>query len=70
MTDGNGGIGYGIAEGLAAPDAAVMIARKDTKSSAAVTALRQAGWKGEQSLHLRLTRHEDFRQGNMAGRVT
>src|SRR5690349_16921944 len=48
VTGGNGGIGYGIAEGLAAAGAAVMIAGRDeTKSDAAVTALRQAAWKAE-----------------------
>lgn len=48
VTGGNGGIGYGIAEGLAAAGAAVMIAGRDqAKSDAAVTALRQAGRKAE-----------------------
>jgi 2-deoxy-D-gluconate 3-dehydrogenase len=44
VTGGNGGIGLGMAEGLAAAGAAVMIAGRDgVKSEAAVAALRGAG---------------------------
>jgi 2-deoxy-D-gluconate 3-dehydrogenase len=44
VTGGNGGIGLGMAEGLAAAGAAVMIAGRDqTKSQAALAALRQSG---------------------------
>jgi len=44
VTGGNGGIGFGIAEGLAAAGAAVMIAGRDgAKSAAAVAALRERG---------------------------
>jgi 2-dehydro-3-deoxy-D-gluconate 5-dehydrogenase len=48
VTGGNGGIGYGMAEGLAAAGAAIMIAgRNRTKSEAAVAGLRQAGRTAE-----------------------
>jgi 2-dehydro-3-deoxy-D-gluconate 5-dehydrogenase len=48
VTGGNGGIGLGMAEGLAAAGAAVMIAgRNCVKSEAAVAALRQTGATAE-----------------------
>jgi len=48
VTGGNGGIGFGMAEGLAAAGAAVMIAGRDeSKNEAAIRALRQAGAKAE-----------------------
>ena len=48
VTGGNGGIGLGMAEGLAAAGAAVMIAGRDrAKSDAAVAALRQSGGTAE-----------------------
>ena len=46
ITGGNGGIGFGMAEGLAAAGAAVMIGGRDeAKNEAAIRALRQAGAK-------------------------
>ena len=48
VTGGNGGIGFGMAEGLAAAGAAVMIAGRDrAKSEAAVAALREPGGTAE-----------------------
>src|SRR5215469_7800707 len=48
VTGGNGGIGFGMAEGLAAAGAAVMIAGRDrAKSEAAVVALRDADGTAE-----------------------
>jgi 2-deoxy-D-gluconate 3-dehydrogenase len=48
VTGGNGGIGFGMAEGLAAAGAAVMIAGRDgAKSAAAVAALRERGGTAE-----------------------
>jgi 2-deoxy-D-gluconate 3-dehydrogenase len=48
VTGGNGGIGFGMAEGLAAAGAAVMIAGRDQlKSDAAVAALREHGRTAE-----------------------
>jgi len=48
VTGGNGGIGFGMAEGLAAAGAAVMIAGRDrAKSEAAVAKLRDAGRTAE-----------------------
>ena len=48
VTGGNGGIGMGMAEGLAAAGAALMIAGRDqAKNQAAVAALRQAGGTAE-----------------------
>jgi 2-deoxy-D-gluconate 3-dehydrogenase len=48
VTGGNGGIGFGMAEGLAAAGAAVMIAGRDQiKSDAAVAALRERGRTAE-----------------------
>ncbi len=48
VTGGNGGIGLGMAEGLAAAGAAVMIAGRDrAKSDAAVASLRQSGGTAE-----------------------
>ena len=48
VTGGNGGIGLGMAEGLAAAGAAVMIAGRDrAKSEAAVAALRERGGTAE-----------------------
>jgi 2-dehydro-3-deoxy-D-gluconate 5-dehydrogenase len=48
VTGGNGGIGMGMAEGLATAGAAVMIAGRDqAKNEAAVAALRQSGGTAE-----------------------
>ncbi len=48
VTGGNGGIGFGIAEGLAAAGAAVMIAGRDqAKSNEAVKVLRATGRRAE-----------------------
>jgi 2-deoxy-D-gluconate 3-dehydrogenase len=48
VTGGNGGIGFGMAEGLIAAGAAVMIAGRDqTKSDAAVAELRKKGGTAE-----------------------
>ena len=48
VTGGNGGIGLGMAEGVAAAGAAVMIAGRDrAKSEAAVAALRERGGTAE-----------------------
>jgi 2-dehydro-3-deoxy-D-gluconate 5-dehydrogenase len=48
VTGGNGGIGLGMAEGLAAAGAAVMIAGRDrAKNEVAVAALRRAGGAAE-----------------------
>jgi len=48
ITGGNGGIGFGMAEGLAAAGAAVLIGGRDeAKNEAAIRALRQAGAKAE-----------------------
>jgi 2-deoxy-D-gluconate 3-dehydrogenase len=48
VTGGNGGIGFGMAEGLATAGAAVMIAGRDrAKSEAAVVRLREAGGTAE-----------------------
>jgi NAD(P)-dependent dehydrogenase (short-subunit alcohol dehydrogenase family) len=48
ITGGNGGNGFGMAEGLAGAGAAVVIAGRDeAKNAAAVGALRQAGAKAE-----------------------
>jgi NAD(P)-dependent dehydrogenase (short-subunit alcohol dehydrogenase family) len=56
VTGGNGGIGFGMAEGLAAAGAAVMIAGRDrAKSEAAVVRLREAGGTAEGSRLMSLT---------------
>jgi 2-dehydro-3-deoxy-D-gluconate 5-dehydrogenase len=48
VTGGNGGIGYGMAEGLAAAGATVMIAGRDqSKSQTAVERLRRSGCRAE-----------------------
>jgi 2-deoxy-D-gluconate 3-dehydrogenase len=48
VTGGNGGIGLGMAEGLAVAGATVMLAgRNATKGAAAVKQIRQAGGKAE-----------------------
>ena len=61
VTGGNGGIGLGMARGLAAAGAAVMVAgRNPEKSAAAVRALRELGAKAE-SIEADVTREEDCR---------
>jgi 2-dehydro-3-deoxy-D-gluconate 5-dehydrogenase len=48
VTGGNGGIGLGMAEGMAAAGAAVMVAgRNETKNAAAVARLKALGAKAE-----------------------
>jgi 2-dehydro-3-deoxy-D-gluconate 5-dehydrogenase len=61
VTGGNGGIGLGMARGLATAGAAVMIAGRDTaKNAEAVRALTELGAKAS-SLEVDLTRETDCR---------
>ena len=62
VTGGNGGIGLGMARGLAAAGAAVMIAGRSTaKNAVAVRELTELGAKAA-SLEADLTREEDCRR--------
>jgi len=61
VTGGNGGIGLGMARGLAAAGASVMVAgRNPEKNASAVRALRELGAKAE-SIEVDVTREEDCR---------
>ena len=71
VTGGNGGIGFGMARGLAAAGAAVMIAGRNTaKNAVAVRALTELGAKAS-SLEADLTREDDCRRiaGETAARM-
>jgi len=71
VTGGNGGIGFGMARGLAAAGAAVMIAGRNTaKNAMAVGALTELGAKAS-SLEADLTREDDCRRvaGETAARM-
>ena len=71
VTGGNGGIGLGMARGLAEAGAAVMIAGRNTaKNAAAVRALTELGAKAS-SLEADLTREDDCRRiaGETAARM-
>ena len=62
VTGGNGGIGLGMAKGLAAAGAAVMIAGRNTaKNAGAVRALTELGAKAS-SVEVDLTREADCRR--------
>ncbi|HMA07822.1 MAG TPA: glucose 1-dehydrogenase [Ramlibacter sp.] len=59
VTGGNGGIGFGMASGLAQAGATVLLAgRKAEKSSAAVATLRVKGWQAD-AIEADVTREHD-----------